>query len=771
MVNYLNKDIKVLIARIEDSLKKGDLADHIVGVDDENGDPVLVTKKGKIHQIRDSFGLAKKDSFDFIDKDGKVNDLILRKQGAHKEWLFSELKDFVQSIELMLADGKIDAKELEQVAELEKKHDIEISTALKAFDNTKFEDFQEGDQVRKGSFISVLVHHHGSTTQKKTDWCFDTKITKELVIEAPWDEAELGKSKLELKFHDGLITINAKERVNIKGITKGDGLYIYEYIQGHGMALRAGPFIGDLKTIINLSDSNDKVDFAKADTETVIYGKGGDDCIYGAMSKKNRIDAGAGNDVIRTGLQGDMIIAGTGDDRIVAASSNHQYQGDILAVDFILAGDGDDEISPGVNPFFINAGAGDDIVNADFSGNWIQTQTGPKYRGYILGGAGNDKFNFVQGAHSKENLGASLRNRITIFPNFLHTKSPLIKEQNIVNLTKVSDIRLLQLENFQFAQDRLQVNSRDLVQDKSKGVFNSGKWDRRWSSLSTTKRLMYGVYFKEHDIAQVEKWAKKSINIFGRKKCSAEKFYDQQVLKLLESMYKKDSKGNKFFPIQSLPRERVSRALLAPSTKRRKLLIKSELRDFLKDDSKKKKLEKRGFRQPEYQAQISESLVDYRKMVQERVTSAESIKDLDQSLAALQKTLNQYNLKLGFNDQDRKFIASKASAVIDKKLTSVLKNKQALEELLILYSKIIRRGSGGFRDLFGKTKYKEVSDKVYNQVVEIVSKKAKKADLKDLEATIDVFESLAHRHKTLPMQMLKHKLRRVYEKLNKSPAK
>ena len=99
-----------------------------------------------------------------------------------------------------------------------------------------------------------------------------------------------------------------------------------------------------------------------------------------------RVDAGAGADVIRTGLGNDSINGGSGNDRIFANAGDDTIYGG-AGNDRINAGAGKDRVDGGSGDDSIQGGDGNDIIFASAGSDFVQGGGG---RDRIDGGSGND---------------------------------------------------------------------------------------------------------------------------------------------------------------------------------------------------------------------------------------------------------------------------------------------------------------------------------------------------------------------------------------------
>ena len=146
-------------------------------------------------------------------------------------------------------------------------------------------------------------------------------------------------------------------------------------------------------------DGNDTLYAAESDTVTLgalldgghghdnLFGSIADDTIYGGFSGRDGLFGGAGNDLLRGGMDRDQLFGGAGDDTIWGdgfASSR--------AEDRIFGGDGNDliyatELADAVAGSTLHGDAGDDTVFASTHNDMIYGGAG---RDRLLGGLGND---------------------------------------------------------------------------------------------------------------------------------------------------------------------------------------------------------------------------------------------------------------------------------------------------------------------------------------------------------------------------------------------
>ncbi len=136
----------------------------------------------------------------------------------------------------------------------------------------------------------------------------------------------------------------------------------------------------------------------------VIYAGDGDDVIHDYEPEVNGdttiyvggyIDAGNGNNKVRTGFANDTIWAGDGDDEIFdQGGDNYINAGDgnnsiytIAGIDTIITGTGNDKIISGDGLDYISSGAGKDTIIAGLGDDFIGGGDGCDY---IEGGEGND---------------------------------------------------------------------------------------------------------------------------------------------------------------------------------------------------------------------------------------------------------------------------------------------------------------------------------------------------------------------------------------------
>lgn len=99
-----------------------------------------------------------------------------------------------------------------------------------------------------------------------------------------------------------------------------------------------------------------------------------------------RVDAGAGADVIRTGMGNDSINGGSGNDRIFANAGDDTINGG-AGNDRISAGSGKDRVDGGSGDDSIQGGDGNDVIASSAGSDFVQGGGG---RDRIDGGSGND---------------------------------------------------------------------------------------------------------------------------------------------------------------------------------------------------------------------------------------------------------------------------------------------------------------------------------------------------------------------------------------------
>jgi Ca2+-binding RTX toxin-like protein len=131
--------------------------------------------------------------------------------------------------------------------------------------------------------------------------------------------------------------------------------YRLELASGQELTIRSG-------------DGDDVIDVASdVEVNIIVEAGNGNDTIKTGRGN-DRIDGGAGNDVINSGAGNDYVFGNSGDDRINAGAGN----------DVVYGGDGNDQLTGGAGDDYLEGGAGNDTIKGG-TGNDI-----------LSGGLGND---------------------------------------------------------------------------------------------------------------------------------------------------------------------------------------------------------------------------------------------------------------------------------------------------------------------------------------------------------------------------------------------
>ena len=131
-----------------------------------------------------------------------------------------------------------------------------------------------------------------------------------------------------------------------------------------------------------------------------------------AITKPIRVDAGSGNDYVRTDAGNDTLIGGSGDDKLFGLNGNDAVYGhagnDILVGwdgnDFLSGGDHNDTISGGRGHDNLYGGVGNDTLVGDDGNDGLYGGTGSDA---LYGKAGNDRFLGFHGRIGAQDIGAT----------------------------------------------------------------------------------------------------------------------------------------------------------------------------------------------------------------------------------------------------------------------------------------------------------------------------------------------------------------------------
>ncbi len=137
---------------------------------------------------------------------------------------------------------------------------------------------------------------------------------------------------------------------------------------------------------IRTGDGNDVIDVAPDVEVNIIVDAGAGDDTIRTGAGNDRVDGGAGNDTIYTGAGDDYVFGNSGNDRISAGAGN----------DVVYGGDGDDRLYGQNGNDFLDGGAGNDVIYGGAGNDILSGGLGDdRLEGHsgddrIYAGAGND---------------------------------------------------------------------------------------------------------------------------------------------------------------------------------------------------------------------------------------------------------------------------------------------------------------------------------------------------------------------------------------------
>jgi Ca2+-binding RTX toxin-like protein len=226
-------------------------------------------------------------------------------------------------------------------------------------------------------------------------------------------------------------TRDAAGNITLTGTAGDDAIHVHEHrgflgLSADGVTVEDGKghshdYLGEDANHLSIHGGNGR-DFISVDPQVRnnlhLYGDGGND----------RIEGGAGNDIIYGGAGRDYIDGREGNDTLFGEAGNDYLYGG-RGNDAIEGGDGNDYLEGGKGNDFLHGNAGNDVVSGGRDDDWAFGDVGNDvlYGGsgtdQIFGGDGNDhvraeKADFVDGGAGKnstlrsevnETLGSSIR--------------------------------------------------------------------------------------------------------------------------------------------------------------------------------------------------------------------------------------------------------------------------------------------------------------------------------------------------------------------------